>query len=178
MNIRVHLAALALLAIVPAMAAGQEPPGAISLQGTLGAQLGPGGHGESVALGISPSRRLTILVGAERLHTPTERSAQGATRGGTSTLVTGELRIVLVPRAGLSPYVSLGFGRGISRPNVNDIFPDPVRNTTGILFLGAGVRADLTPRISASADVRLGFQAERDTLGLVVPVRGGLAWRF
>lgn len=178
MNVRVHLAVLVLSIIAPAIAAAQEAPGAISIQGALGTQLGPGGHGESIALGISPGRRLTMLVGAERLHTPTERSASGATRGGTSTLVTAELRIVPVPLAGASPYFVLGYGRGISRPNVNDVFPDPVRNTTGIAFVGGGVRADVAPHVSAFADVRLGLQAERDTVGLVVPIRGGVAWRF
>ena len=78
------------------------------------------------------------------------------------------------------PYALAGAGYGVSRPNVNDIFPDPVPNDASLLFFGGGVRVRATDHLRAFADVRFVFQAEGQGTGvfLLVPVRGGLAWRF
>ena len=36
----------------------------------------------------------------------------------------------------------------------------------------------VTERLSAFADMRAGIEGERDTIFLLLPVRGGVAWRF
>jgi hypothetical protein len=78
----------------------------------------------------------------------------------------------------ISPYVLISAGRGVSRPNVNEFFSDPVTNNAGLLFGGGGVRVAVVSRLSAFADIRLGYQGERDSIYALMPVRGGVAWRF
>ena len=43
---------------------------------------------------------------------------------------------------------------------------------------GGGVRVAATERLSVFADMRVGIQGELDTIRLLLPVRGGVAWRF
>jgi hypothetical protein len=78
----------------------------------------------------------------------------------------------------VSPYALAGVGRGISRPNVNDLFPDRVTNDVTLLFAGGGVRVPVTEQLSAFADMRFVIQGERGETGVFLPVRGGLTWRF
>jgi hypothetical protein len=47
-----------------------------------------------------------------------------------------------------------------------------------VLLFGAGARVALTTRLSGFADVRVGIQGELDVIGLRVPIRAGLAFRF
>jgi hypothetical protein len=161
--------------VVPAVVSGQG----VSIQAAAGTHLNVGGDNQSVAVGFSPHPRLDLLIGAERTHVPTEITAFGGTRGGTTTFFSGEIRFVPLTVNRVSPYLLGSAGRGTSRPNVNELFPDPVTNDAWLLlFFGGGVRVPLTARLSAVADVRFGFQGERDTIFLLVPVRGGIAWRF
>jgi hypothetical protein len=69
-------------------------------------------------------------------------------------------------------------GGGKSRPNVNDLFPGEVTNDVWLMFFGGGANIPVTTRFSLFADVRAGIQGERDTIFLLVPVRGGITWRF
>ena len=161
--------------LAPALAAGQGP---VSVNGAVGTQINDGGDNQSVSVGFSPHARWDLLINAERIHVPTETSQFGATRGGTSTFVSGEVRFVPLTVNRISPYVLASAGRGISRPNVNDIFPNPVENDAWLLFFGGGVRIPVTDRFSVFGDVRAGIQGELDTIGALLPVRGGIAWRF
>ncbi|MGD9903946.1 MAG: outer membrane protein [Dehalococcoidia bacterium] len=161
-------------------------PGVVSAQGvalrpivlgSVGTHLNAGGDAESVAAGLAIGR-VDLLVGAERLHIPTDESSFGATRGGTSRFVSGELRGAPFTFGRTSPYVVVGAGRGTSRPTVNERFPVAVANDAWLFFAGAGARVALTRRLSAFADLRASIQGELDTVFLLVPLRGGLAWRF
>jgi hypothetical protein len=62
-------------------------------------------------------------------------------------------------------------GRGISRPNVNEIFTDPVDNDAFLWFGGGGVRVAVAGGLSAFADVRIGFQTERECAGVLTKDR-------
>ena len=177
MNARVLFAVAMLSFTAPAIAAAQGAGPSVSLQGNVGTQINAGGDNQSVSLGFSPNRRLELLISAERIHLPTEATDFSATRGGTSTFISGEVRVAPFT-SGVSPYFLASLGRGISRPNVNDLFPDPVKNDVWLLFAGGGIRIPVTERLSAFADLRAGIQGERDTIFLLVPVRGGVAWRF
>lgn len=150
----------------------------ISIEGAIGTPLRTGGHDESVALGLRLGERLTLLGGAERLYWPTERNGPGYTRGGTVSFVSGALRVSLAPHLRAAPYAIAGLGRGVSRPNVNDVFPTPVRNDATVVFFGGGVRIAASDHVSIIADVRAGLVGESDSVGLVVPARAGLAWNF
>ncbi|MGE0361654.1 MAG: hypothetical protein AB7H93_18955 [Vicinamibacterales bacterium] len=176
---RLHVAAVLLFvtASVPASAQGTGPR--LIVLGGVGTHLNAGvsGDTESIAAGLSLGR-FDLLIGGERIHIPTERSQFGATRGGTSRFVTGEIRVSPVTFGRTAPYLLAGFGRGTSRPTVNEIFPNPVTNDAWLLFAGAGARVALTNRLGAFADVRAGIQGELDSAFLLVPLRVGLAWRF
>jgi hypothetical protein len=170
--------AAAAAALVPVPAAGQTSGVRVTVQAAAGTHLNAGGDTQSLAVGLSPSQRVDLLVSVERSHLPTERSAFGATRGGTATIVSGEIRYFPVTFGRTSPYALVSVGRGKSRPTVNDLFPDPVTNDAwGVLF-GAGARVAFNRRLSAFADVRIGVQGELDVVGLRVPIRAGLAFGF
>jgi hypothetical protein len=183
MNARVLFAVSVLSSVAPAVAAGQGTGTRVSVQGAVGTDINAGGDSQSVSIGFSPNERLDILVSAERFHWPTEvtrfdATDFSATRGGTTTFISGEVRFLLFTFNRISPYVLASAGRGISRPNVNDIFPDRVTNDATLLFFGGGVRIAVTERLNAFADIRFGIQGERDSIIGLAPVRGGVAWRF
>jgi hypothetical protein len=80
----------------------------------------------------------------------------------------------------LAPYVLVGAGRGVARPNVNAFFPDRVEHDVFLVFPGFGARVRLAEHLDGFADLRLMLQSragEPDAGGLG-PVRGGVAWRF
>jgi hypothetical protein len=141
-----------------------------------------GGNSQALSFGVPAGPYLNVLVSAERSHLPTEinryEHGYGATRGGTVKFLSAEVRLSPFPFARLSPYALAGLGRGTSRPNVNELFSDPVTNEATLLFLGGGVRVPLAGRLSAFVDARFVLQGERDTVGATLPIRGGLAWRF
>jgi hypothetical protein len=178
-NARLLFAVSALSLVLPALAAGQ---GAVSVRAAVGTHVADGGNSQSIAIGFLPNERWEILISAERFHVPTEvrRFSGGfsARRGGTTKFISGEVRFAFLTSNRISPYVLISVGRGVSRPNVNDIFTEPVTNNAGLLFGGGGVRVALASRLSAFADVRLGYQGERDGIYSLMPVRGGVAWRF
>lgn len=173
------LIAVSLLSLVsPAVAAGQGTGTRLSVQGSVGTHINDGGDSQSISFGISPTAHLDILISAERSHWPTEVKASSATRGGTFTFISGEIRLLPVTFGRVSPYVLASAGGGLSRPNVNEFFRDPVTNGAWVLFGGGGVRVAATERLGVFADMRVGIQGELDTIRLLLPVRGGVAWRF
>ena len=72
----------------------------------------------------------------------------------------------------------MGFAAGVSRPNVNELFPDPVTNNVRAIFFGGGIHVPLKERVSLFADARMMVGAEAGELLAVAPIRAGVAWRF
>jgi hypothetical protein len=124
-----------------------------------------------------------LLVTVERLHQPFRltRFPNGfsASRGGTATYVSGEVRLALRSPDRVSPFALVGVGGGTSRPTVNATFPDPVRNDLAALYVGAGIRVPLRGGLSLLGDARAMLALEgNDGVMVVWPVRAGIAWHF
>jgi hypothetical protein len=184
MNARLLLAVTILSVVSPAFAAGQGTGIGVSVQGGIGSHIGDGGDAQSLSLGVSFGERFGVVVNAERSHVPTDVTffpgGYSASRGATTRFVSGEFRYVPITYKRISPYVIAGIGRGVSRPNVNEFFPNRVKHTVTLQFPGFGVRVLVTDHLSAFADLRFMFQSrsgEPDAGGFG-PIRGGLAWRF
>jgi hypothetical protein len=162
-------------------------PGPLSVHVVAGATLAhadeSAGDLQSVSIGYSPTPKLTVLVGGWRMHRPTSmrRYSDGVesfTRGGTAQFVSGEVRFLFRTDDHVAPYAFTGGGFGVSRPNVNDIFTNPVTNAAYVAFGGGGLSIPLGPRLRASADLGFFMLGEQDVMRLILPVRAGLAWRF
>ena len=190
MNIRsLAVAPVLLLWLSPQLVTGQTPDTAraglerFSLQVGAGPLLNSGGHAVSAAFGVSPISRVDLVVNVERDHLPFQRDTFGdgfsITRGGTLTSVSGEVRASVFPPHRVSPYGFAGIGGGMSRPTVNDAFPDPVENDLRVVYFGGGVRVPIRNGLSVFGDARamLALEGGDGVLG-VWPVRAGVAWRF
>jgi hypothetical protein len=164
-------------------AAGAAPQRRWSIEGAAGVQLLYTGTIQSVAFGFAPTRSLTLFIGAERSRTEDEieffPDGYSTERGGLVEFVSVELRYALFADKRVSPYAVVGTGRGIERPNVNELFPHGVDRRIVVLYYGAGARIPVHRRIDAFADWRLivtgDDAAEMAVLG---PVRAGIAFRF
>jgi hypothetical protein len=183
LKVPVLSALVALSVIAPAVAHAQDT--GVTVQGAFGTLLNGGGTDASLGVGFWPRDRIGLIIGVDRIHLPTtvERYEHGfgATRGGTSTFVSGELRVVPLRIHRVSPYVLAGAGFGSSRANVNERFPGPVDSyRSAELFAGGGIHVPVSPHLSLFADVRATLQLEDSESGvyLFVPVRGGVTWRF
>jgi hypothetical protein len=170
------------LASLPAGAQEQSGPGPFSLQVTAGPTAAGGGTVLSAAFGYSPRSWLDLLLNVERDYLPFRLDrfdgVVSATRGGEMKFVSAELRGVW-PASRVSPFAVAGIGRGVSRPNVNDMFPDRVRNSLGVVYFGGGTRFRLRRSLSLLTDVRALLAIEgNDALQLIWPVRAGIEWRF
>ena len=181
MHVFRSIAVCALLGAAPGVAAAQN----VAVQGAFGSHINGGGNSQALSFGVSAGERIDFLISAERSHLPTDVTRSddgviGATRGGTTGFISGEIRFfpLNVPGPAISPYVLAGAGRGASNPNVNEMFPDRISNDATLLFGGGGIRVPLTGQLSAFADVRFVIHSERGSSILLVPVRGGVAWRF
>ena len=175
---------LVLFPRVTAAQAAVEQPGParqFNLQFAAGSTL-EGGNTQSASFGVSLTRHLTLLVGADRTHLPTRTEQHdrtfAATRGGTFTVFSGALRVDVVPDRRAVPYVVVGVGRGFSNPNVNDIFPHRVTNALTTAYSGGGIRVAVARNLDVFGEVVGTMSMERDALALSVPIRGGLSWRF
>jgi hypothetical protein len=163
-------------------AAGPEPRW--TLEGAAGFQTYYDGTAQSVAFGFSPNRSLTVIVSGERSHVQDRvalyEDGYSAERGGTEQFVSGGVRYAFFARKRFAPYLVGGIGRGTSRPNVNDTFPDRKVRNIHVLFYGGGVRIPIGQRFDALVDARLMMAAEAksDYFGVRMPVRAGIAWRF
>ncbi len=184
MNVRLLFAVTVLSFVSSAVAAGQGTGLSVSVQGAIGSHIGDGGDAQSLSLGVSFGERFGVVVNAERSYVPTEvtffDAGYSASRGATTRFISGEFRYVPVTYKRISPYVIAGVGRGVSRPHVNEFFPNRVTHKVTLQFPGFGVRVLVTEHLSAFADIRFMFQSRRGEpdAGGFGPVRGGLAWRF
>jgi len=176
---------LTVLGAAPAYALNEDErstfPRPLSVHVGLGSHLNDGGDVESVSVGYEWSN-VALLVNVERNHVPTRVTTLvrggSVTRGGTLTSLSGELRYTIPIGQRVSPFVTAGVGGGVSRPNVNDYFPDEISNRATLAYWGGGVRVRLRPSVSLFADTRLMLVLERDSLGGRVPIRGGVTWHF
>jgi hypothetical protein len=185
-----RIAISVLFVLIPSVAAGQTPAGTaanagrFSLKVAAGATVKDAGQVLSAGVAFSPVSRLDLNVGIERIYIPTRTEhfsdgGFGVHRGGTMTFASGEVRALLFPPNRLSPFVSAGFGAGVSRPNVNAQFPNAVRNDFHVVYAGGGVRIPLRGGFSVLADARIGLAAEGDEGILALwPLRAGVIWRF
>ena len=178
MRIILGLMLLMLLAS-PAVANSQS----FELYGGAGPTITDKGNSVAAGLGFSPTSRVTFVFSFERTHissqTRRDRDVVSAFRGGTLFLGTAEVRFAPFRRGRFGPYALAGVAGGISRPNVNDVFRDPVTNNARGMFVGGGIDVPLSERTSAFADVRMLVGAEgNDGLIGVAPLRAGIVWRF
>ena len=75
-------------------------------------------------------------------------------RGGTYLLGSVELRFAPRGRGRVGPFATAGFAAGVSRPNVNEVFPTPVTNGARAVFGGGGLLVPLvrgSPRLPTRA---------------------------
>ncbi len=180
---RLAAATALIVTIVPAaMAAEENGRNRPTVQFGVGSHVIGGGNSQSLSFGVPAGPYVNLLASAERSHLPTELNryehGYGATRGGTLTFVSAEVRVSPRPFARLSPYALAGLGRGTSRPNVNEWFPNRVTNEATLLFVGGGVGVPLGGHVSAFVDARFVMYGERGEAGVTLPIRGGLAWKF
>lgn len=167
------------LCVVPALAHAQ----AFVVSGSAGPTLNDRGTSAAASVGWSPWSRVVVAVGVERTHLASRvdddgRGSRSAFRGGTVTLGSGEVRMALLPRNRLSPYVLGGLAAGVSRPTVNAMFPAPVENGVRAVFGGAGLHVPLGARFALFAEYRLLLVDEANELLALAPLRLGLSWRF
>jgi hypothetical protein len=94
------------------------------------------------------------------------------------TLGSAQLRVTPFGSNRVGPYGLVGFAAGVSRPNVNETFPDPGTNDVRAVFFGGGLHVPLQERVSLFADGRMMIGAEAGELLAVAPIRLGVAWRF
>ena len=153
------------------------------LQGSAGPTLVDSGYSLAGGIGYSPTSHLTVLFDVERTHLSSRlrddgRGGFSGFRGGTLTLGSAQLRVAPFGRNRVGPYGLVGFAAGVSRPNVNQMFPNPVTNDVRAIFFGGGIHVPLHERLSLFADGRMMIGAEAGESLAVAPIRVGVAWRF
>ena len=163
----------------PASAAAQS----VVVQGSAGPTLADTGVSLAAGIGFSPISRVTFAAQVERTQIFSRfrsdgRGSSSGFRGGTVTFGSAEVRAALRGPDRWSPYVLGGFGVGVSRPNVNETFPDRVTNDARVIFYGGGVHVPVRARLNVFADVRMMIGDEAGELLAIAPLRAGLTWRF
>ena len=153
------------------------------LQGSAGPTIIDSGYSLAGGIGVSPTSHLTVLFDVERTHLSSRLSSDGrggfaGFRGGTLTLGSAQLRVTPFGHDRVGPYGLVGFAAGVSHPNVNEMFADPVTNDVRAIFFGGGIYVPLQKRLSLFADGRMMIGAEAGELLAVAPIRAGVAWRF
>ena len=170
---------LVLLIATPRFASAQS----FVLQGSAGPTLIDSGYSLAAGIGFSPTSYLTVSFDLERTHLSSQLTSDGrggfaGFRGGTLTLGSAQLRVTPFGHDRIGPYGLVGFAAGVSHPNVNEMFPDPVTNDVRAIFFGGGIHVPLQERLSLFADGRMMIGAEAGELLAVAPIRAGVAWRF
>jgi hypothetical protein len=168
-----------LLLTIPRIATGQS----LEVHGSAGPTLVDAGYSLAAGFGVSPTSHLTVLFDVERTHLSSQLTSDGrggfsGFRGGTLTLGSAHLRVAPFGRDRIGPYGLIGFAAGVSRPNVNEAFPNPVTNDVRAVFFGGGIQMPLNKGLNLFADGRMMVGAEAGELLAVAPIRAGLAWRF
>lgn len=154
-----------------------------TVQGSAGPTLIDSGYSVAGGFGFSPTSRLAVQFEVERTHLSSQLRSDGrggfaGFRGGTLTLGSAQLRVTPFGHHRVGPYGLVGFAAGVSRPNVNEMFPEPVTNDVRAMFFGGGIHVPLKERVSLFADGRVMIGAEAGESLAVAPIRAGVAWRF
>ena len=168
-----------MLLMAPAAAKAQS----FEVYGSGGPVINDPGSSFAVGAGIGAGSRLTILFNLERTHVPTrtrfDQNVYSASRGGTILLGTAEVRFAFLGRGRLGPFALAGIAAGVSKPNVNEIFPTPITNDVRAIFFGGGIDVPINTALSVFADARLtGGLEGYDGMIAIAPVRAGMTWRF
>jgi hypothetical protein len=122
-----------------------------------------------------PEEERTHLLG----RTIREGNTVSNFRGGTLLLGTAELRFAPLGRARVGPFGLVGVAAGVSRPNVNETFPNRISNNLRAAVVGGGINIPFNERLALVADARLMVGSEGiEGVVAVVPVRVGVVWRF
>ncbi len=176
---RIIPALAVLLLASPCMASAQS----FLLHGSAGPTLIDTGYSLAGGFGFSPTSRLTVQFDLERTQLSSQLSSDGrggfaGFRGGALTLGSAQLKVMPFGREQVGPYGLAGFAVGVSRPNVNEAFPDPVTNDVRAIFFGGGIHIPVRERVSIFADGRMMVGSEAGELLAVAPIRAGVAWRF
>jgi len=163
----------------PAAARGQS----FELYASAGPTVTDPGASLTAGVGVALSSQLTLSGGVEWIHLVSERRDEGGStsyvRGGSFLLGSAQLRVAPLGRDRVGPFVLGGFAAGVSRPTVNAIFPTPVTNNARVVFGGGGLLVPLRARVSVFAEAHVLFGVEgSEGIVTVVPVLGGIAWRF
>ena len=164
-------------------AAGGAPQLRWSIEGAAGVQLDYTGTIQSVAFGFAPTRSFTFLIGAERSRTEDEiefyPDGYASERGGLVEFVSAELRYAFFANKRVSPYLVVGAGGGVERPNVNKFFPHAADSNIVAIYYGGGARIPIHRRLDAFADWRLIITADEGAeMAVLGPLRAGIAFRF
>ena len=168
-----------LFVVSPGVARGQS----FLLDGAVGPTINDAGYSIATGIGFTPVSRIAVSAGLERTHLSSElqtdrRGGMHGFRGGTLTLASAQLRISLLRRDRIGPYGVVGYSAGVSRPTVNELFPDAVTNHVHAMFFGGGIHIPLRERISLFGDARMTIGSEAGELLAVLPMRAGIAWSF
>ena len=168
-----------LMLAAPGAATGQS----LELFGSAGPTITDEGNSFAVGAGFSPHSRLTLVFTFDRTHLESRTTQYpdgfSSFRGGTLYLGAAELRVVPFGRSRLGPYGLAGLATGVSYPNVNDRFPNPVTNYVAAMFFGGGIHVPLGAQFTVFADARMTLGAEgREGMIGVAPLRAGVSWRF
>lgn len=153
------------------------------IQASGGPTLVDSGYSVAAGIGLAPTSRLAVLVDIERTHLSSRLRSDGrggvaGFRGGTLTMVAPQIRITPFGHDRVGPYGFAGFSAGVSHPNVNAMFPNPVNNDVRGIFFGGGLHAPVSERLALFGDARFMVGDEAGELLAVAPLRAGLAWRF
>lgn len=153
------------------------------VQGAAGPTAVDRGYSVAAGAGLSLNPWVTVLGDLERTHLETrigsnERGGGSAFRGGTVTYGSAEVRVSLLGRTRVSPYVLGGFAAGVSRPTVNERYPDSGTNNVRATFFGGGIQVPVRERLTMFADGRVLIGAEAGETLALAPIRFGIGWRF
>jgi hypothetical protein len=180
------------LALMPGLLAAQTLPGGYpargtrtakgTLEGTAGSTF-QGGYVQSASVGFSPAKWVTLLVQGERFHVPTRyrtfvNGGSSITRGFTTLVLGGEVRVGIPTSRRVSGYVALGMGRGAWGSNVDQYSRERDSGPVVAANAGGGVRIRMRRNLSVVADARLALAVVGESVLGYVPIRGGLAWDF
>jgi opacity protein-like surface antigen len=164
------------LLVSPALASAQS----FQVQASAGPTLYDVGHSVAAGVGLVATKQLAVVVEFERTHNPSQITRRdgvtSASRRGTLTAGTAQVHVALRGWDRVGPYGLAGMVVGVSRPNVNEIFPDRVTHNVRGISIGGGIHLPVGERISLFADVR--FSVTCCALHGVAPVRTGMAWSF
>jgi len=168
-------AVVVMLGMTSTLASAQQADAVFTVQGTLGTEVGRGGHAESFAVGLGANQHATLLVGIERMHFP--RSAR--TSGGILTFGCVHLRIESRTLGRAVPYATIGIEEGVWKSlGSKSRFSPPSSDRAGLVTVGGGLTGNLRAHLSIFVDVRVALGVESDVIFMLVPVRAGLSWRF